>query len=76
MPKAEMLEVHGKVLEVLPTGMYRVQLETGRIIFAYECGKLRLHHIRILKGDTVLVEVSPYDLKRGRISCCIKHETA
>ncbi len=76
MPKAEMLEVHGRVLEVLPNGMYRVQLETGQNIFAYECGKLRIHHVRILKGDTVLVELSPYDLKRGRISCWIKHEAA
>jgi len=61
------IEVEGKVLEALPNAMFRVELETGHKILAHISGKLRLHFIRILPGDRVTVELSPYDLTRGRI---------
>lgn len=76
MPKENMIEIQGKVVEVLPNGVFRVQLETGQKIFAYLSGKLRIHHIKILQGDKVLVELSPYDLTRGRITYRMKHEAA
>lgn len=68
MGKDEMLKVEGKVLEPLPNAMFRVELETGRTILAHISGKMRMHYIRILPGDTVTVEISPYDLSRGRIT--------
>ena len=69
MPKKDKdtIEVEGKVLEALPNAMFRVELETGHKILAHISGKLRLHFIRILPGDRVTVELSPYDLTRGRI---------
>ena len=69
MPKKykDTIEVEGKVLEALPNAMFRVELETGHKILAHISGKLRLHFIRILPGDRVTVELSPYDLTRGRI---------
>lgn len=76
MPKEEMIEAQGKVVEVLPNGMFRVHLETGQKIVAHVSGKLRIRHIRILQGDNVLVELSPYDLTRGRITYRMKHEAA
>ena len=60
-------EVEGTVKEVLPGGMYRVQLDGGPIVLAYVCGKMRKHYIRIVLGDRVRVEFSPYDPSRGRI---------
>ncbi len=69
MPKKDKdtIEVEGKVLEALPNAMFRLELETGHKILAHISGKLRLHFIRILPGDRVTVELSPYDLTRGRI---------
>jgi translation initiation factor IF-1 len=68
MPKKEAIEVEGKVTEPLPNAMFRVELANGRKVLAHISGKIRLHYIRILPGDKVLVELSPYDLSRGRIT--------
>ena len=65
--KDEVLEVRGKVLEPLPNAMFKVELDNGHKILAHVSGKMRLHFIRILPGDKVLVEISSYDLARGRI---------
>ena len=67
MPKAEAIEVVATVVEPLPNAMFRVELENGHGVLAHISGKMRKHFIRILPGDKVLVELSPYDLKRGRI---------
>jgi len=72
MPKEEAIEVEGKVVEPLPNARFRVQLENGHIILAHISGKMRMHYIRILPGDSVKVEMSPYDLSRGRITYRIK----
>ena len=72
MPKKESVEVEGKVLEALPNAMFRVELTTGHKILAHISGKLRLHFIKILPGDRVTVELSPYDLTRGRITYRLK----
>ena len=68
MAKEDTIETEGKVLEVVPGGKYKVQLENGHIVEAHVSGKIRMNYIRILPGDTVKVEVSPYDLTRGRIT--------
>jgi translation initiation factor IF-1 len=68
MPKKEAIEVEGTVVEPLPNGMFRVELANGHKVLAHISGKIRLHYIRILSGDKVLVELSPYDLTRGRIT--------
>jgi translation initiation factor IF-1 len=68
MPKQEKIEVEGTVLEALPNAMFRVELANQHKILAHVSGKIRLHYIRILPGDRVLVELSPYDLTRGRIT--------
>jgi translation initiation factor IF-1 len=68
MPKEEAIEVEGKVLEILPNAMFRVELENGHKVLAHISGKMRMHFIKILKGDKVTVELSPYDLTRGRIT--------
>lgn len=68
MAKEELLEVNGVVDEVLPDSRYRVTLENGHTLVAYSSGKMRKHHIRILAGDKVSLEVSPYDLSKGRIT--------
>ncbi|MBQ2890224.1 MAG: translation initiation factor IF-1 [Clostridia bacterium] len=68
MAKEDVLEVEGKVLEALPNAMFQVELENGHKILAHISGKLRMHYIRILPGDTVTVEISPYDLTKGRIT--------
>lgn len=68
MEKEENIEVSGKIIETLPNAMFRVELENGQIILAYISGKMRMHFIRILPGDKVLVELSPYDLTKGRIT--------
>ncbi|MEE9401305.1 MAG: translation initiation factor IF-1 [Dehalococcoidia bacterium] len=68
MPKREAIEVEGTVVEPLPNAMFRVELPNGHLVLAHASGKMRLHYIRILRGDRVLVELSPYDLSRGRIT--------
>ena len=67
MSKADVIEVEGKVLEKLPNAMFSVELENGPQILAHISGKLRMNYIRILPGDKVTVEMSPYDLTKGRI---------
>ena len=67
MPKDEELQVEGKVLETLPNAMFRVELPNGHKVLAHVSGKMRMHFIKILPGDTVMVELSRYDLTRGRI---------
>ncbi len=68
MAKEEPIKVQGAVVETLPNAMFRVELENGHQILAHISGKMRMHFIRILPGDTVTVELSPYDLTRGRIT--------
>jgi translation initiation factor IF-1 len=72
MPKKEAIEVEGTVVEPLPNAMFRVELSNGHQVLAHISGKIRLHYIRILPGDKVLVELSPYDLTRGRITYRLK----
>jgi translation initiation factor IF-1 len=67
MPKEEAIEVQGTIIENLPNAMFRVELENGQRILAYISGKMRMHFIKILPGDKVTVELSPYDLTKGRI---------
>jgi len=67
MSKGDAIQVEGKVIETLPNAMFRVELDNGHRILAHISGKMRMHYIRILPGDKVTVEVSPYDLSRGRI---------
>ena len=67
LPKKDAIEVEGTVVEPLPNAMFRVELENGHKVLAHISGKMRMHYIRILPGDRVLVELSPYDLTRGRI---------
>ncbi|MCK5862344.1 MAG: translation initiation factor IF-1 [Candidatus Hydrogenedentes bacterium] len=66
--KEEAIEVEGTVMETLPNAMFRVELQNGHKILAHISGKMRMHYIRILPGDIVKVEMSPYDLTRGRIT--------
>jgi translation initiation factor IF-1 len=68
MPKEELLEMNGVVAEVLPDSRYRVTLDNGHKLVAYSAGKMRKHHIRIIAGDKVSLELSPYDLTKGRIT--------
>lgn len=68
MAKEEPIKVDGKVLETLPNAMFRVQLENKHVLLAHISGKMRMHFIKILPGDRVTVEISPYDLSRGRIT--------
>ena len=68
MPKEDAIEVQGTILEPLPNAMFRVALENGHRILAQISGKMRMHYIKILPGDKVTVELSPYDLTRGRIT--------
>ena len=68
MSKEDSIEVEGTVLEPLPNAMFRVELENGHKILAHISGKMRMHFIRILTGDKVKVQLSPYDLTRGRIT--------
>ncbi len=68
MSKADMIEVEGTVTEALPSTLFRVQLENGHIILAHISGKLRQNYIRILPGDKVKLEISPYDFTKGRIT--------
>jgi translation initiation factor IF-1 len=68
MAKEDAIEVQGTILETLPNAMFRVQLENGHKVLAHISGKMRMHYIKILPGDKVTVELSPYDLTRGRIT--------
>jgi len=68
VPKKEAIEVEGTVTEALPNAVFRVQLPTGHAVLAHASGKIRMNFIRVLPGDRVLVELSPYDLTRGRIT--------
>ncbi len=68
MGKKEAIEVEGTVVESLPNAMFRVELPNGHKVLAHISGKIRLHYIKILPGDKVLIELSPYDLSRGRIT--------
>ena len=68
MAKEEVIEVEGTVLEPLPNAMFKVELENGHIITAHISGKMRMYYIKILPGDRVRVDMSPYDLTKGRIS--------
>jgi translation initiation factor IF-1 len=71
MAKEELIEMNGVVMEVLPDSRFRVTLDNGHILVAYTAGKMRKHHIRIIAGDKVSLEISPYDLSKGRI--CFRH---
>jgi len=68
----DVIELEGEVTEALPSALFRVKLETGQLILAHVSGKIRKHFIRILPGDKVRVELSPYDLTRGRITFRLK----
>jgi translation initiation factor IF-1 len=76
MAKDDVIEVQGKVVEALPNAMFRVEMEGGHMVLAHLSGKLRIHYIKILPGDQVTVELSPYDLTRGRITYRLKHQAA
>ena len=67
MSKTDVIEIEGKVVEKLPNAMFKVELENGHIVLAHISGKLRMNYIRILTGDKVTLEMSPYDLSKGRI---------
>ncbi len=67
MAKEELLEFEGKVLELLPNAMFKVELENGHVILAHISGRMRRNHIKILAGDKVTVEMTPYDTSKGRI---------
>ena len=67
MSKQDLLEFEGKVTDLLPNAMFRVKLENGHVVTAHTAGKLRKNRIRVLQGDNVTVEVTPYDLTKGRI---------
>ncbi|UCG78668.1 MAG: translation initiation factor IF-1 [Nitrospirota bacterium] len=68
MAKEDNIEVEGTILEALPNARFKVELDSGQEIMAYVSGKMRIHYIKILPGDKVLVEMSPYDLTKGRIT--------
>jgi translation initiation factor IF-1 len=68
MPKEEAIQVEGTIIEPLPNAMFRVELDNGHRVLAHISGKMRMHFIKILPGDRVTVELSPYDLTRGRIT--------
>ncbi|OGW78944.1 MAG: translation initiation factor IF-1 [Omnitrophica bacterium GWA2_52_8] len=72
MSKQDAIEVEGKVIEPLPNAMFRVELENGHKVLAHISGKMRMHYIRIIPGDKVKLELSPYDLSRGRITYRVK----
>lgn len=68
MSKQDVIEVEGKVIEALPNAMFKVELENGHVVLAHVSGKIRMNFIRILPGDKVTIELTPYDLSRGRIT--------
>ena len=67
MPKDDVIQMAGEIVENLPNAMFRVKLENGHVVFGHISGKMRMHYIRILPGDKVTVEMTPYDLTRARI---------
>lgn len=72
MAKEELIETEGKIIEALPNAMFRVELDNGHVVLAHVSGKMRMNFIRILPGDKVKLELSPYDLTRGRITFRVK----
>ncbi|HTZ10834.1 MAG TPA: translation initiation factor IF-1 [Candidatus Margulisiibacteriota bacterium] len=72
MAKEELIETEGKIIETLPNAMFKVELENGHVVLAHASGKMRMNFIRILPGDKVKLELSPYDLSRGRITFRVK----
>ncbi|MDD5669152.1 MAG: translation initiation factor IF-1 [Candidatus Omnitrophica bacterium] len=72
MSKEDLIETEGKVIEALPNAMFRVELDNGHVVLAHVSGKMRMNFIRILPGDRVKLELTPYDLTRGRITFRIK----
>ncbi len=72
MPKEDLIETEGKIIEALPNAMFKVELENGHVVLAHVSGKMRMNFIRILPGDKVKLELSPYDLNRGRITFRVK----
>jgi len=72
MPKEDLIETEGKIIEALPNAMFKVELENGHGVLAHVSGKMRMNFIRILPGDKVKLELSPYDLSRGRITFRVK----
>ncbi len=72
MPKEDLIETEGRILEALPNAMFKVELENGHVVLAHVSGKMRMNFIRILPGDKVKLELSPYDLNRGRITFRVK----
>ncbi len=72
MAKEDLIETEGKIIEALPNAMFRVELENGHVVLAHVSGKMRMNFIRILPGDKVKLELSPYDLSRGRITFRVK----
>ncbi len=72
MAKEDLIEFDGKVTEVLPSSMFRVELENGHVVLCHISGKMRKNHIKVLLGDKVKVEMTPYDLTKGRISSRMK----
>lgn len=76
MSKDDVIEIEGTVIETLPNAMFKVELENGHSVLAHVSGKIRMHFIRILPGDKVTVELSPYDLTRGRITYRFKQSFA
>lgn len=76
MSRQDTIEVQGKVIEALHGGQFKVKLETGQTVLAYAAGKMRVHYVRIVPGDMVTVELTPYDLTKGRITYRLRHEAA
>lgn len=76
MSRQDTIEVQGKVVEALHGGQFKVELETGQTILAYAAGKMRIHYVRIAPGDTVKVELTAYDLTKGRITNSLKKKAA
>jgi translation initiation factor IF-1 len=76
MAKEDIIEVQGKIVELLPNAIFRVEVEGGHMVLAHLSGKLRIHYIKIVQGDRVTVELSPYDLTRGRITYRLKQQAA
>jgi len=72
LPKEELIETEGKIIEALPNAMFNVELENGHVVLAHVSGKMRMNFIRIIPGDKVKLELSPYDLSRGRITFRVK----
>ncbi len=68
MPENEKIELEGEIVEALPSASFKIKLESGQIVFGYLSGKMRIHYIKLVPGDKVLLEMTPYDLTKGRIT--------